>query len=228
MKKPLDSSGSAMGWLGPSLVVSGLLTGPAAGQHLEDPAHCPEASSGREEGESWGVMMLPVSPNEAMAYDELLLAAQGVTPAAQEGGVGLTAGMSPESSRPGQGLVASVEALASLRAEVAELRETRTSTQRELRDMRERLQELERKFDDLLAMQDFDAEEVPVDPHKRWIERNLDELRKYPDMFVALDPDRGILVHASEQREFAAKLDALTPEENERVMLFHTSMYLRG
>lgn len=137
-------------------------------------------------------------------------------------------GASPGRTEIGHDAAAVTKELAALRHELAELREARLSDQREIQDLRRRVQEAEERLDELLAMQDFDVEEAPVDPHARWIEQNLEELRRYPDMFVALDPERGILVHAAEQSEFAEKLKSLTPEENERVMLFHTSMYLRG
>ncbi|MCC6559478.1 MAG: hypothetical protein IT372_41705 [Polyangiaceae bacterium] len=92
-----------------------------------------------------------------------------------------------------------------------------------------RVQALER-----IIAQFFDTErvtleevEVPDPPHVRWIEANRERLEAYRDSFIALDPEKGILVHAEDGDEFEAKLGDLSPEERDRVVLFHASMYVR-
>lgn len=69
-----------------------------------------------------------------------------------------------------------------------------------------------------------EEEMAPDDPHLRWIEEHLDELRCYPSTWVAIDPVRGIVVHAKDGDEFADKLAALPSEERKRLLTFNTSM----
>jgi hypothetical protein len=191
------------------VVVSGIAIIPTGPQPPDASVQSSDNPAGG--AESWGAFVtIP---------DALVLAHRHGTPAAVQRAT-------PPGRAPGPGALA-VEPSA-LRSEIERLKEERRADQAELHDLRRRIQELERKLDDLLVTHDVDPQEIPVDPHTRWIEDNLDELRKYPDAFVALDPDRGILAHATENGEFAAKLEALTPEERERVTLFHTSMYLRA
>lgn len=44
---------------------------------------------------------------------------------------------------------------------------------------------------------------VPLGPPTRWIEAHLDELRKYPDTWVVLDAEKGIVFHTKDETEFA-------------------------
>lgn len=69
-----------------------------------------------------------------------------------------------------------------------------------------------------------DDEMAADDPHLLWIEEHLDELRHYPATWVAIDPVRGIVVHAKDGDEFADKLAALPREERKRLLTFNTSM----
>ncbi|WP_437783439.1 hypothetical protein [Sorangium sp. So ce1097] len=101
-----------------------------------------------------------------------------------------------------------------------------------------RVQKLESLIEHLLAKQIAehkheieskyeDEGETADQPHTNWIEANKDKLRAYPDSFVALDLEEGIVAHASDGDEFHAQLDKLSPEQRDRVVLFHTSMYVR-
>ncbi|WP_428263565.1 hypothetical protein [Haliangium sp.] len=108
------------------------------------------------------------------------------------------------------------ETLRALRAEIRSLRE-------EQRRLHERLGELARivhdgQFEDMAV--------VPMDPHTAWIQRNLETLAAYPNEWIALDEERGILFHSADADTFAAMIDALTEEELERVLAFNTVMYL--
>ena len=71
-----------------------------------------------------------------------------------------------------------------------------------------------------------DEELVPLGPHERWIEAHADELRKYPDEWVLLDPEQGIVFHTADQAEFGRYLERFGPEDRARLMPFHTSMYV--
>jgi len=64
------------------------------------------------------------------------------------------------------------------------------------------------------------------DPYLDWCENNLDELRKYPDSFVAIDPQIGIVHHDSDSDSFAAWGRGLSKADKARLMLTHTSMYV--
>ncbi len=90
-----------------------------------------------------------------------------------------------------------------------------------------RVRKLEGLLGQILAAQALpDESEAQVQPHVAWIEKNRDVLRAYPDSFVALDPDEGIVVHSTDGDEFAAKLAELPAEQQDRVVLFHSSMYV--
>lgn len=71
-----------------------------------------------------------------------------------------------------------------------------------------------------------DEDEAPVEPHVTWIECNRETLRAYADSFIALDPARGIVVHASDGEDFETQLGALSSEQRARTVLFHASMYV--
>jgi hypothetical protein len=64
------------------------------------------------------------------------------------------------------------------------------------------------------------------DPHFAWIASHREELRAYPSGFVALDPEKGIVLHSTDDDDFAAQLEKLPSEERERLMAFHTSMFI--
>lgn len=85
------------------------------------------------------------------------------------------------------------------------------------------LQTLEHRLDEMLAMHDGEA---PIDPYTRWLENNLDQLQQYPDEWVALDPQRGIVFHSADGDAFDAWLDELPADEDSRLMVLHTSTYV--
>jgi hypothetical protein len=123
---------------------------------------------------------------------------------------------------PGQPLsspaVLSAE-VSALRREVAELKdEQRRSKEEAVRWARA----LEQKIDELHG---FNAREVPIDPHTAWIDANRMVLQEHPDMWVILDPDQGIVYGTKDEDALATKLASLSPEERDRVMAFHTSLY---
>lgn len=70
------------------------------------------------------------------------------------------------------------------------------------------------------------ADEALAQPEARWIRAHRDQLRALADSFIALDPEKGILVHSADGDEFAAQLKQLSAEERGRVILFRASMYL--
>ena len=51
-----------------------------------------------------------------------------------------------------------------------------------------RIKRLENKLDELLSrsLGDDSLDEAPLDPYERWIQDNLEQLRQYPDSWVAL------------------------------------------
>jgi hypothetical protein len=67
------------------------------------------------------------------------------------------------------------------------------------------------------------------DPHGRWIEEHLDVLAKYPDQYVAIDPEQGVVVQDANEREFRQKLRELDQRDavlRARLLVAHTSMFL--
>ncbi len=69
-------------------------------------------------------------------------------------------------------------------------------------------------------------EEAAVSPHTRWIEAHLDELRTLPSAWVVLDAEKGIVFRSADESRLAAKLEEYAPEDGDRLMIFHTSMYV--
>jgi hypothetical protein len=115
----------------------------------------------------------------------------------------------------------------SLRAdtEVIALRGKIAALEDEQDRLRERLQRLEGKLDEILSTPG-EMETVPVDPHTRWIQENLETLRNHPDEWIALHPVRGILFHTADGEAFAGMLDRLSADERDEVLAFHSSMYI--
>ena len=99
--------------------------------------------------------------------------------------------------------------------------------QEEQTQLRMRLRTLESKLDEVLSLVQKDLlEEVPLDPYTRWIQDNLEQLRQYPDSWVALDPKRGVVFHAADGAEFDAWINALPDGLRTEYMILHTSMYV--
>lgn len=97
--------------------------------------------------------------------------------------------------------------------------------------LEERVRKLEAMLEQLpaeggTADEEEVADEALAQPEARWIRANRDQLRAHADSFIALDPEKGILVHSADGDEFAARLEQLSAEERGRVVLFHASMYL--
>lgn len=74
--------------------------------------------------------------------------------------------------------------------------------------------------------------ELHPDEYSRWIEQHLDELAKYPDCFVAIDPEKGregVVLHSPDEGLFSRRLReirARDPEACERLLVTHTSTYV--
>jgi len=103
------------------------------------------------------------------------------------------------------------------------------------RALEARVRRVERAVEDLRAKQqkdwDDDDGDVTRDPHFEWIEANRELLRtSYPNSFVAVDYEKGVLLHSSDADDFGEKLARLSNElsrdQHERVMAFHTSMFV--
>lgn len=95
-----------------------------------------------------------------------------------------------------------------------------------------RIEQLEKQVAELTAMyrkSDADEEEgeiVPPSPHSLWIERNMDELKRYPNCWIALDADLGIVIAEEDREKYAEKYKKLSPEQQDKLLLFHSSMYV--
>lgn len=113
--------------------------------------------------------------------------------------------------------------LAALRTEVQEMREAHRRDQQHIGELRTRIRDLELEMADLLARDD--GAEVVTNPHYAWIEEHLDELRRHPDMWVAIDPERGIVAEAGDGDQLADQLAALPPEEQARLLAVDTRLY---
>ncbi len=93
-------------------------------------------------------------------------------------------------------------------------------------ELQSRVLKLEQQLEQLLAERGpTDDDNAPTDPHAHWISHNREKLLAYPSSFVALDAQKGIVIHSSDGEDFEAQLGKLSPEERDQLMLFHTSMY---
>lgn len=72
------------------------------------------------------------------------------------------------------------------------------------------------------------GDDVVTQPHHKWLGANRGALEPYSDSFVALDPEQGIVAHSPDGDTLTDQIDALSPEQRERVVIFHASMYLRS
>jgi hypothetical protein len=74
--------------------------------------------------------------------------------------------------------------------------------------------------------------ELHPDEYSRWIAEHLDALAKYPDCFVAIDPDKGregVVLHSPDEALFSRRLReirARDPGAYERLLVTHTSTYV--
>jgi hypothetical protein len=67
------------------------------------------------------------------------------------------------------------------------------------------------------------------DPSMQWIHEHREELRKYPDHYVAIDPERGIVLAAQDGDEFARKFSELVDREGcrgDKYLQTHTSLHV--
>ena len=134
------------------------------------------------------------------------------------------------SSLPGAGAsVLGVSHRASVEARPAPTKRPEPAQDKKVAMLEARVQKLETQLEQLLAKQeqiDEDEVDAPSDSHFEWIETHRDELRAYPNTYVLLDPEKGIVFHSSDGDELTARLEGLDPEEQDRLMVFHTSMAL--
>lgn len=132
------------------------------------------------------------------------------------------------SSLPGLGAsVLGVNPRASVEARPAPTKRPEPAQDKKVAVLEARVQKLETQLEQLLAKQeqvDEDEVDAPSDAHFEWIETHRDELRAYPNAYVLLDPEKGIVFHSSDGDELTARLEKLAPEEQDRLMVFHTSM----
>lgn len=67
------------------------------------------------------------------------------------------------------------------------------------------------------------------DPYMQWIHEHREELRKYPDHYVAIDPEQGIVLAEKEGEIFSQRLKELIDREGipgDKYLRTHTSTYL--
>lgn len=114
-----------------------------------------------------------------------------------------------------------------LSAEVSALRKEMAELKVAQRRTAEEVARLARVIEQSSAeLHGVDFYEAPIDPNAAWIEANLEVLREYPNTWVVLDPERGIVFDTNDENELATKLAALSPGERERMTAFHTSLYV--
>ncbi|MFS8066619.1 MAG: hypothetical protein ACMG6S_09640, partial [Byssovorax sp.] len=132
------------------------------------------------------------------------------------------------SSLPGPGAsVLGGKPRASVEARPAPARRPEPAQDKKVAVLEARVQKLETLLEQLLAKQeqvDEDDVDAPSDSHFEWIETHRDVLRAYPNAYVLLDPKKGIVFHSTDGDELTARLEMLAPEEQDRLMVFHTSM----
>lgn len=121
-------------------------------------------------------------------------------------------------------LETTASAVAALQDQVRELLEARRQDRAQIGELRERVRALEMEMADLLA--EDDRGETVTDPHLDWIEAHTEELRRYSDMWVAIDPRRGIVAQATDGDELADRLAALPPDERQKLLAIDVRLYV--
>jgi hypothetical protein len=65
----------------------------------------------------------------------------------------------------------------------------------------------------------------PGEPFNEWISKNRDELAKYPDQFVAIHPNEGVVVADANEERFSKCLLSMIPIVRHQLLTTHTSLY---
>jgi len=87
----------------------------------------------------------------------------------------------------------------------------------ELTSVAQRVQQLE---------QLFGIEGGPEDPRLAWCSSHRELLALHPESYVAIHPERGIVIAERDQATFARRLDALSEGERAELLLSHTAYLL--
>lgn len=99
----------------------------------------------------------------------------------------------------------------------------------ELKVLREQLGSLQSRVARIEVILEGVDDPPYVDPDAAWCEQNLVKLRSHPDSFVAIDTTKGeVVVSATDQGEFIAKLRRLEPNSRKDLLKTHTSVYLKS
>lgn len=70
---------------------------------------------------------------------------------------------------------------------------------------------------DFISFQDYN-------PHYHWIDLHRDVLKSYPDGFVALHSEKGVIVFDTDILGFTEKMNSIQQEQRSALMILHTSM----
>lgn len=118
-----------------------------------------------------------------------------------------------------------IAVVTSLQGEVCVLHELRKSDQQIIAALAERVRQLEVELMPFLAEQE-EAGEFVTNPHHRWIEGHMSMIREYPNQWVAIDPERGIVANGRNEDELAEKLDAMPDDVQAQLLAINTALYL--
>lgn len=108
------------------------------------------------------------------------------------------------------------------------LAEFRQHYEQELSGLRKQVEKLTSQVAELLAAVHGrnEDETVPQSPHDLWIEQNMNELRRYPNHWIALDAEKGIVIAEQDREQFSERYSKLSADAQDRLLLFHSSMYV--
>jgi len=70
---------------------------------------------------------------------------------------------------------------------------------------------------------DDEVEDSPTARFGAWVERNRDALARYPDQYVAVSLETGVVAASESQDALDGRLGALAPEVRRKLFLAHTS-----
>ncbi len=88
----------------------------------------------------------------------------------------------------------------------------------------ERLTERVGELESFIGLGDKGA--VVSDPLLEWCAANLETLKRFPNSFIAIAIDRGVVVAAKDAREFEERLSQIPDDVQDNLLLTHTSEWL--
>ena len=122
-----------------------------------------------------------------------------------------------------------VELVCESEPELTSRRETTAEIERQVRDLTRDVREHRMRLDQLTSrvneLEVTRSEEFRHDRYLEWCEYHREELLRYPDSYVAVDLEKGVVATGRTADEFERALGALDANYRDQLLVVHTSIY---